>query len=76
MSKLTLSVDARVVSRAKRYAKEKGTSVSALVEAYLANVAASPSEPATNLPVLRSARGLLKKADLRDYGRHLARKYR
>jgi hypothetical protein len=39
MSKLTLSVDERVVLRAKRYAKRRGVSVSAIVEAYLASIA-------------------------------------
>ena len=42
MSKLTLTVDERVVSRAKRYAKRRGVSVSALVEGYLASLAESP----------------------------------
>ena len=35
MPKLTLSVDARVVTRAKRYARTRGTSVSRLVETLL-----------------------------------------
>ncbi len=38
LSKLTLSVRDRVVSRAKRYAKQRGVSVSKIVEAYLASV--------------------------------------
>ena len=37
-TKLTLSVDPAVVSRAKRFAKRQGVSVSSLVEAYLASV--------------------------------------
>ena len=36
MSKLTLSVDSRVVSRAKVYAKRQGLSISKMVEIYLA----------------------------------------
>ena len=76
MAKLTLSVDGRVVSRAKRYAKQSGVSVSEMVEAYLAAVA-EPSLPATpDAPILRSLRGSLKKADLDDYRKHLAAKYR
>jgi hypothetical protein len=39
MAKLTLSVDSRVVSLAKQYAKRRGVSVSNMVEAYLAAVA-------------------------------------
>jgi hypothetical protein len=75
MSKLTLSVDDAIVSGAKRYAKKQGISVSKMVEAYLAAVA-SPSSPTADTPVLRSMRGVLKKADVKDYKRHLAAKYR
>jgi len=74
MSKLTLSVDPAVVSRAKRYAKENGVSLSKMVEAYLASISAPP--PARKMPpVLRSLRGILKRADPADYKKHLAEKY-
>ena len=74
MAKLTLSVDERVVSRAKRYAKQRGMSVSKMVEAYLAGM----SEPssADTPPILNSLRGSLKKADVEGYRKHLAAKYR
>lgn len=76
MSKLTLSVDNRVVSRAKRYAKQRGVSVSKMVEAYLSAVAEPPSSTSLDVPILRAVRGSLKKADLDEYRRHLAAKYR
>jgi antitoxin component of RelBE/YafQ-DinJ toxin-antitoxin module len=76
MAKLTLSVDDRVVSRAKQYAKKRGISVSAMVEAYLASVAQSSSPPVAAAPVLRSIRGVLRKADAGAYHKHLADKYR
>jgi hypothetical protein len=76
MSKLTLSVDDRVVSRAKQYAKRQGISVSKMVEAYLAAVA-DPPAPSTNAtPILRSVRGILKHADIDAYRKHLSAKYR
>lgn len=76
MAKLTLSVDHHVVSRAKQYAKRRGVSVSEMVEAYLAAVA-DPFSPATGTaPILRSVRGVLKNADIREYRKHLAAKYR
>jgi hypothetical protein len=76
VSKLTLSVDNRVVSRAKQYAKRRGVSVSKMVEAYLAAVA-EPASPATSAaPILRSVRGVLKKADIGEYRKHLSAKYR
>ena len=77
MSKLTLSVDDGVVSRAKRYAKQQGVSVSGMVEAYLAVISEpSPRTSKDSPPILRSVRGSLKKADLEAYRRHLAAKYR
>jgi antitoxin component of RelBE/YafQ-DinJ toxin-antitoxin module len=76
MSKLTLSVDDRVISSAKRYAKKCGLSVSEMVEAYLAAVVKEPSAAAQDAPILRALRGSLKKADLEDYRKHLVTKYR
>ena len=42
MPKLTLSVDEKVIAGAKRYAEEKGTSVSQLVETFLGGLSSSP----------------------------------
>jgi len=75
MSKLTLSVSESVVSRAKRYAKQNGVSVSEMVETYLAVVSRPPAGEHLP-PILRSLRGSLKRADLAEYRKHLARKYR
>ena len=75
MSKLTLSVDRSVVSRAKRYAQRQGLSVSEMVEAYLAMVS-NPIDVKDAPPILRSVRGTLKKADLAEYRRHLTEKFR
>jgi antitoxin component of RelBE/YafQ-DinJ toxin-antitoxin module len=76
MPKLTLSVDDQVVSRAKQYAKQRGVSISEMVEAYLAAVA-EPALPDTrDAPVLRSVRGSLRHADIGEYRKHLAAKYR
>jgi hypothetical protein len=76
MAKLTLSVDDRVVSRAKQYAKLRGVSVSEMVEAYL-DAVAEPHPPTVGAAsILRSVRGVLKKADIDQYRKHLAEKYR
>jgi len=75
MQKLTLSVDARVVARAKRYARSQGTSVSALVEKML-DLAATPSTRGDSTPaVLARLRGSLKRGAVRDYHRYLEQKY-
>jgi hypothetical protein len=77
MSKLTLSVDDAVVSRAKRYAKRQGVSVSQMVEAYLAAVSESGAPaPRDFPPILRSLRGSLQRGDLETYRKHLAVKYK
>lgn len=74
MAKLTLSVDDGVVLRAKRYAKQQGLSISQMVEAYL-DAVTRPSRPvARDAPILRSLRGVLKKATVEAYKRHLGAK--
>lgn len=76
MAKLTLSVDGRVISLAKEYAKVRGVSVSEMVEAYLAAVAGPPSRATGRTPILQRVRGVLKHADIGQYREHLAAKYR
>jgi Family of unknown function (DUF6364) len=76
MARLTLNVDDRVVTRAKQYAKLRGVSVSAMVEAYLAAVAEPLSPAAGAAPTLRSVRGVLRRADIGAYRKHLTTKYR
>lgn len=73
MAKLTLSVDDTVVTRAKEYAKQRGVSVSKVVQDYLAAIA-DPVAP-SGTPVLDSVRGILKKVDVEDYRQHLAAKH-
>jgi hypothetical protein len=74
-TKLTLSLDPAVITRAKRYAKQRGVSVSAMVEAYLAAVS-QPVDAQKAPQVRRRLQGILKGADPADYRRHLARKYK
>jgi uncharacterized protein DUF6364 len=69
-------VDGRVVSSAKRYAKQRGVPVSEMVGAYLAAVAGMNSQAGSDAPILRSVRGSLKRADLQRYRKYLATKYR
>ena len=76
MAKLTLSVDERVIRRAKKYAQARGTSVSGLVEQMLDLVASSSDEPTIAPPVLSRLRGSLKGVARPDYHRYLERKYR
>ncbi len=78
MTKLTLSVDERVVSAAKRYAALRGTSVSRLVEEYLALASRRGGDEEEDMPpILARLRGVLKgsRLDERDYRRHLKQKH-
>jgi hypothetical protein len=76
VAKLTLSVDDNVISNAKLYAKRRGVSISEMVEAYLATVSDPPSPARVAPPILRSVRGILRNADIGEYRKHLATKYR
>jgi hypothetical protein len=76
MQKLTLSVEGYVVERAKRYAQDRGTSVSRLVETYLDMLAEPTVTSGRRRPVLTRLRGSMKRGSVGDYHRYLERKYR
>lgn len=72
--KLTLSVDERVIRRAKRFSKRHGKSVSQLVSEFLASLG-SGSAPET--PIVTRLRGILPRTASRDeHRRHLEKKHR
>ena len=74
MPKLTLSVDDTVVERAKRFAEQRGTSVSALVERFLELLIDPPEVELT--PTVAQLKGIARGADPEDYHRYLEEKYR
>jgi hypothetical protein len=76
MAKLTLSVDAGVIERAKDYARQQGTSLSGLVEKLLELAASSSGQSGATPTVLARLRGSLKGGSKQDYRRYLERKYR
>ena len=72
-TKLTLSVDPEVVARAKRFSERNETTVSQLVERFLASLEDSV-EAAT--PISTRLRGVLPTTVTRDeYRAHLDEKY-
>ncbi|MDP9191968.1 MAG: DUF6364 family protein [Acidobacteriota bacterium] len=75
MSKLTLSVDEKVVRGAKRYAAARGTSVSQLVERYL-TLLSKPDDVPGQPPVLKLLRGAARGGSAEAHRQHLSRKYR
>jgi flagellar biosynthesis/type III secretory pathway ATPase len=72
--KLTLSVDAAVIERAKRFSRRNATTVSKLVTEFLASLE-DGDEPAT--PIVDRLRGILPQTASRDeYREHLEEKHR
>lgn len=76
MTKLTLSVDEQVISRAKGYARSHETSVSRLVERMLDLLSTTEADGGTAPPVLARLRGSLSRVGVADYRRYLETKYR
>lgn len=75
MAKLTLSVHARVVQRAKRSAKHRGVSISKKVDSYF-DAVSEPALVSETAPILNSLQGVLKRGGVDDYRKHLLAKYR
>ncbi|MDD5199651.1 MAG: DUF6364 family protein [Terrimicrobiaceae bacterium] len=76
-TKLTLRLDEKLVSQAKREARKRGISVSKMVADYFWGIGTDRKDgealpPATNA-LLGSLRG--KKADRESYRRHLVEKH-
>jgi len=80
-SKLTLTVEEKLIERAKRRARERGTSVSDLVEKYFSllegEVALETKSKQENSAFTRSLRGVAAESELdeSDYRRHLEEKH-
>lgn len=77
-SKLTLRLEESLIKRAKKRAKQKGTSVSQMVADFFAIVDKESTEPRNELPpVTASLVGIMKNSDVReeDYKAHLEDKY-
>jgi hypothetical protein len=67
-TKLTLTLDDKVIQGAKRYARAKGRSVSELVESYFKSLTEPDKEPSGELtPAVRSLMGSFKAPTNFDY---------
>lgn len=78
-TKLTLSIERRVIRRAKSYVRKEKTSLSRLVESYL-NELTKPQEQSRHIsPLVKSLSGAAKlppNFDLKkEYSGHIRRKY-
>jgi hypothetical protein len=74
LRKLTLSVDASVIERARRYSQRHDTSISRLVTQFLSTLDAD--EPRPFSPVVERLLGILPaSASVEEYHEYLVRKY-
>lgn len=77
-TKLTLRLDKKLIQKAKEHSSHKGKSISQLVAEYFALLSQNYNTNNIELmPVTRSLKGYLrnKKADVKDYHKHLEDKY-
>ena len=74
-TKLTIRIDRATLERAKRYARDHGTSVTRLVTSHLERLGVG-DETGGKAPVTRRLTGVLPAdASLQDYRDHLERKH-
>jgi Family of unknown function (DUF6364) len=59
-AKLTLSLDKKIIEQAKKYARRKNTSLSQLIENYLAKVTAYAKEDIVVSPRVKNLSGIIK----------------
>ena len=78
-TKLTLKLDNDVISRAKRYAQSRKTSLSKIVESYLDSVTKPDSDEIEITPLVQSLSGVISLPEdydyKKDYTDYLIRKY-
>lgn len=80
ITKLTLSIDDSIISNAKKYAKDKGKSLSDLVENYLLSLTSNENSDENISPKILKLMGSIKLPEDFDYKKNvsnsLAKKYK
>jgi hypothetical protein len=78
-TKLTIKLDDDVISRAKKYAKHRKTSLSKMIETYLDSITKADSRDIKITPLVKSLSGVISLPDdydyRKDYADYLAKKY-
>ena len=73
-TKLTIRVPRDLLEKAKRYAQQNNTTMTALIEAYLRRIPAQ--EPFEDAPIVRRLSGSLSQnVTIQDHKEYLAEKY-
>ena len=77
--KLTLTIEEKVISSAKKYAQKKGKSLSNLVENYLKSISTKETDLNTLSPKVTKLMGVIKLPETYDYkaelGNSISKKY-
>ncbi len=78
-TKLTIKLDNDVISRAKRYAKHRRTSLSRMIESFLDSVTQNETDDIEITPLVKSLSGVIKLPEDFDYKKertdYLVKKY-
>lgn len=73
-NKLTLTIDKETIERAKKYARERGRSLSDLVENYLKVIVSESDQKKSEVsPLVKSLTGSFKLPDNFDYKKELSK---
>jgi predicted CopG family antitoxin len=74
-TKLTLTIEQSVIEKAKRYANDKGRSLSDIIENYLKAITKEDNVESTDLtPIVKSLKGSFKAPKDFDYKKELAKR--
>jgi hypothetical protein len=78
-TKLTIKLDSDVISRAKKYAQHRKTSLSRLIESYLDSITKKEPDDIEITPLVKSLSGIIKLPEDYDYKKdrtdYLIKKY-
>ncbi len=72
-TKLTLTIEQTIIEKAKSYAKEKGRSLSDIIENYLKAITKEQKIEEEFSPLITSLRGSFKSPDSFDYKKELSK---
>ena len=72
-TKLTLTIEQAIIERAKSYAKEKGRSLSDIIENYLKAITTEERIEEELSPLIKSLRGSFKTPKSFDYKKELSK---
>ncbi|HVY75351.1 MAG TPA: DUF6364 family protein [Puia sp.] len=79
-TKLTLSLDKKVIEQAKKYARKKNISLSKLIEAYLQRTSSQEKDEPAISPLVKSLSGVIKLPKdfnhKKGYSDYLSEKYK